>query len=298
MSELAAIFGDALTLMTPILFAALGGLFTELSGMLNIALEGLIGVGAFGAAVAAAYTHSLAAGVAAGALSGAAMAWAFGASTLRLKANEFISGLAVNLLASGLTVAVSARLFGTKGVVKLELPGLPVPFSGDPMGKGLIEQALLRHDILTWAAWACVPLVSLIVMRTAFGLRLRASGANPKALVTLGKRPERYRLAAIVASGLACGLAGASLTLGIGAYVPNASAGRGWIALVAVYLGGRKPAGILAACLVFALANSLANYAQGYLKVPSDFILAMPYAITLIALVAGALWKRLRGPSA
>jgi len=294
MSDLAALAGDALGLMTPILFAALGGLLSELSGMLNIALEGLIGVGAFGAAVVAIRSGSLVAGILAGAATGAIVAWGFGAATLRLRANGFVTGLAVNLLASGLTVSVSARLFHTKGVVKVAAGALPV-LSPEAMGPASFPgRILLGHDALAYASWVAVPLVWLLVSRTPFGMRLRAAGSNPRALVTLGKRPERYKLVAIILSGLACGLAGASLSLGLGAYVPNATAGRGWIALVAVYLGGRSPGGVLAACFVFALASSLANYAQGFLAVPSDFILALPYLITLAALVLAAALAKLK----
>lgn len=294
MSDIAALAGDALGLMTPVLFAALGGLLSELAGMLNIALEGLIGVGAFAAAVVAIQSGSLAAGIAVGAATGAVVAWGFGAATLRLRANAFVTGLAVNLLASGLTVSVSARLFHTKGVVKIAAGALPV-LSPEAMGQASLPgRIFLGHDILTYASWMAVPLVWLLVARTPFGMRLRAAGSNPRALVTLGKKPDRYKIIAVILSGLACGLAGASLSLGLGAYVPNATAGRGWIALVAVYLGGRGPAGVLAACFVFALASSLANYAQGFLTVPSDFILALPYVITLLALVGAAVWKRLR----
>jgi simple sugar transport system permease protein len=126
-------------------------------------------------------------------------------------------------------------------------------------------------------------------------MRLRASGSSPRSIEALGLSPDSYRFAAALASGAACGLAGASLSLGLGAYVPNISSGRGWMALVAIYLGGRKPAGVLAACLVFAVADSFANYAQGFLEVPSDFILAMPYLVTLAALVLGAALRRRRG---
>jgi len=126
-------------------------------------------------------------------------------------------------------------------------------------------------------------------------MRLRASGSSPAAIVALGLRPERYRLASILISGAACGLAGASLSLGLSAYVPNIASGRGWIALVAIYLGGRRPAGILAACFVFAVADSFSNLAQGFLDVPADFILALPYVVSLLALVAGTAVKKARG---
>lgn len=294
--QAASLAGDAIVIMTPLLFAALGGLLTELGGMLNIALEGLITVGAFTSAVVAALTHNLGLSILAGAAGSALLAWFYAVASRRLRVNEFIGGLATNLLAAGLTTAFSARIFGTKGVVVLDLG--PLPRFEPPALKGLpiLGDLLFRHDILAWASWLAVPLVWFLVAKTIFGLRLRASGANPLALKVFGRSSEGYHLAAVVLSGLACGLAGASLTVDLSAYVPNVSSGRGWIALVAVYLGGRKPLGILVACFVFALAESLANWAQGFLRVPSDFILALPYALTLLGLVAGAAWRRL-GPS-
>jgi ABC-type uncharacterized transport system permease subunit len=99
----------------------------------------------------------------------------------------------------------------------------------------------------------------------------------------------------VLISGAACGLAGCYLSLGLSAFVPNMSSGRGWIALVAIYLGGKRPLGVAAACFLFALADSFANFAQGFLRIPPDFILALPYAITLLALVVGAAVKRAGG---
>jgi simple sugar transport system permease protein len=153
---------------------------------------------------------------------------------------------------------------------------------------------LFGQNILVQLSWLTAFLAWVIIRRTPFGMRLRATGSNPKAVAALGLKPERYKLAAILMSGAACGLAGSYLSLNLSAYVPNISSGRGWIALVAIYLGGRKPRGILGACFVFALAESYSNYAQGLFKVPSEFILAIPYAATLVALVAGSFAKRAR----
>ena len=310
MRDFSVLAGDALGIMTPLLLAALGGLFTELAGMLNIALEGLITIGAFAAAAAihgavamgigggatVGMAGGAALGLAAGAVAGAVVALGYGLGSQRLKANDFVAGLATNLLATGLVVALAGRLLGNKGTVSLPIPGLPRPFRSGILGSlPFFGEVLFRQDILTYLSWAAVALTWLVIAKTPFGLRLRAAGSNPRALVALGHRPERYRLAAVVISGLACGLAGASLTVGLAAYVPDVSSGRGWIALVAIYLGGRKAGGVLAACFVFAFADSLSNWAQGFLTVPSDFILAMPYVITLAALVAGAAWRNARG---
>ncbi len=284
---------DALAAMTPLLFAALGGLFTELTGMLNIALEGLIVIGAFFSVTGASLSGSLLAGILAGTAASTLAALLYGQITLKLRANEFITGLATNLLAAGITVVLSQQFYQTKGVIPFELPDLPVLTTGLARIP-LLGPVLFNQNVLTHLSWLSALLAWIIIRRTAFGMRLRATGSNSKAMAALGLKPDRYRLAAILLSGMACGLAGAYLSLDLSAYVPNISSGRGWIALVAIYLGSRKPAGIVAACFVFALAESYSNYAQGVLKIPSEFILAIPYAATLVALIAGSVVSRRR----
>ena len=290
-SDFVPILAGAVAAMTPLLFAALGGLFTELSGMLNIALEGLIAFGAFFGVIGASISGNLALGVGLGVGASVAAALLYGEITLRLKANEFITGLATNLLASGLTVVLSQRFFSTKGVVPFKLPQLPV-VTGSLASIPILGPALFGQNLMTQLSWLAAFLAWALIRRTPFGMRLRATGSNPKALVALGLKPTRYRLAAILLSGAACGLAGSYLSLNLSAYVPNISSGRGWIALVAVYLGGRRALGIVGACFVFALAESYSNYAQGAFSMPSDFILAIPYAATLVALVGGSLASR------
>ncbi len=290
-----ALAHNAVGIMTPFLLAAIGGLFTELAGMLNIALEGLMLTGAFFSVVFAAATGSLLLGILAGILASLLLALVFAAANLYLKANVFITGLAVNLFASGFTVVLAHRLFGTKGVIRfenvarlpaLDLPALPrIPLLGD---------LLIGHNVLVYASWAITALGALVIRRTAFGLRLRATGLGPKTVASLGLRPERYQLAAILVSGFTCGLAGSLLTLNLSAFVPNITSGRGWIALVAIYLGGRNPLGIVVAAFVFGLAESFSNYAQGAIDIPADFILAFPYAVTVVAMILYSVWRYYR----
>lgn len=290
------VLAGAFSAATPLVLAATGGLFTELSGMLNISLEGLMTFGALFAALGAQATGSHQAGVAAGAAAGTALSLLYAAACLRLRANVFVAGLATNLLASGLAVVLSQEFFGTKAVFALRVPSLAVPFAA-LRDLPLAGPALFSQNLLTLGAWAILPIAWTAIRATPFGLRLRASGSNPQSLRSAGLSPDRYRLAAIIASGALCGLAGAHLSLNLAAHVPNISSGRGWIALVAVYLGGRRPAGIALACLAFAAAESFSNFAQGFLDIPADFILAIPYAVTLAALVAGALARPRSGPS-
>ncbi len=288
---------DAIGIMTPFLLAAVGGLFTELAGMLNIALEGLMLIGAFLGVALAALTGSLLLGLLLGVLGSVLLALLFGAVTLKLQANPFITGLATNLLASGLTVVLASRLFGTRGVVRFEgLPDLPVLSIPLLRGVPVLGPLLSGHNVLVYLSWALVPLAALVIRRTPFGLRLRAAGLGPRTAESLGLDPGRYRLQAILISGLTCGLAGAFLTLRLGSFVPNITAGRGWIALVAIYLGNRTPLGILAASLLFGFAESVSNYAQGQLRVPADFILAFPYLLTVLAMVLYSIWRYRRLP--
>jgi simple sugar transport system permease protein len=265
----------AMNIMTPLLFAATGGLFTELAGMLNIALEGLLLTGAFCAAAAAWYTGSFAAGIAAGVAGSLILSAVLAAAALKLRSNVFIAGLAVNLFASGFTVILSRRFFGTRGVVVLkDLPELPK-----------INPYVYSGWIFLFAAW-------LVLYRTPFGYRLRASAFHAQALGSLGLRPGVYRFAAFLVSGFACGIGGSFLSLNLGAFVPNISSGRGWIALVVIFLGGRKPPGLLAGAFVFGLAEAFSNYAQGALAAPADFILAIPYIFTLAVMIGVSVYAR------
>ncbi|HWR10296.1 MAG TPA: ABC transporter permease [Rectinemataceae bacterium] len=286
--------GNAIAAMTPLVFAATGGLFTELTGTLNIALEGLILIGAFFGIVVASAAQSLFAGILAGSAAAAILAWAYGSATIRLKANIFVTGLAANIFASGLTVVLSHQWFGTKSVVAFNVPELAKPLAASLGGIPFFGPFLFSHNVLVYLSWFFVAIAYVVIYRTPAGMKIRATGANAEAVAASGFKPDAYRLLAIVLSGFFCGMAGVSLSLPLAAYVPNMSAGRGWIALVAIYLGARSPGRIALACFIFALAESYSNYAQGLFSVPTDFILMIPYAATLVALVAGSFAERAR----
>jgi simple sugar transport system permease protein len=272
--------------MTPLLLAAMGGLFTGVSGMLNIALEGLLLTGAFAAVAAAHYSGSLMAGLLAAVLASLSLAAILAWVTLKLKSNVFITGLAANLFAAGITVVLSQRLFSTRGVVVPEdLPRLSrfsVPLLEDIPAIGDI---LSGHSCLVYLSWVLLFFSWLVMYQTPFGFRLRACEKYSPALVSLGLKPDTYRFAAFLVSGFTCGIGGAFLSLNLGVFVPNMSSGKGWIALVVIFLGGRKPLGILFAAFVFGLTEAFSNYAQGILNIPADFILALPYIFTLLAMV-------------
>jgi simple sugar transport system permease protein len=273
-------------IMIPLLLAASGGIFTELAGMLNIALEGLLLTGAFFALVLVHYTGSLALGIAGAVLGATLLSAILALTTLRLRSNVFITGLAANLFASGLTVVLSRKLFGTRGVVVLgtmpDLGGLDVPLLREAP---VIGGILFGHSFYVYICAAILFASWLVIYKTPFGFRLRACDKHAQALVSLGLRPDTYRFAAFLASGFACGLGGSFLSLNLGAFVPNISAGKGWIALVVIFLGGRKPLGILLAALVFGLTDAFSNHAQELFNGPADFVLALPYLLTLLVMI-------------
>ena len=283
---------NTIGIMTPFLLAAIGGLFTELAGMLNIALEGLILIGAFFSVVFASYTGSLLLGVLMGIAVTMFVSWIFGAVSLYLKANVFISGLATNLLASGLTVVLAFQLFGNKGVILFEnLPKLPqVHHTGaaeDTHAGGYPSRAqrFRLHELARCPDCVYRHLPDSLRVPPA-GYRYRSGshtrpGAQPPSLPDGGNSyiGALLRTRRCVADPEP------------GAFVPNISAGRGWIALVAIYLGNKRPVGILIAAFVFGLAESVSNYAQGAINVPADFILAFPYLITVAAMIIFSIWQ-------
>jgi simple sugar transport system permease protein len=285
----------AVIIMTPLLFAATGGLYTSLAGMLNIALEGLLLIGAFSAIAAVYCTGSFTAGLIAAILASVTLSAFIAFTTLKLRSNVFITGLAANLLAGGLTVVLGQYLFNTRGVIALHnidhLPVVAVPFIGHIP---VIGPLLAGHSVYVYASWLLLFVSWMVIYKTPFGYRLRACDKHSPALVSLGLRPDTYRWAAFLVSGLCCGIGGSFLSLNLGAFVPNMTAGKGWIALVVIFLGLRRPLGLIVAAFVFGVAESFSNYAQGLFNVPADFILAMPYVLTLLAMIAVSVWVKRR----
>ncbi|MGB4405557.1 MAG: ABC transporter permease [Sphaerochaeta sp.] len=287
---------SAITIMTPLLLASMGGLFTELSGMLNIALEGLLLMGAFCSIIFTYYTGSMILGTLLGIGCTMILSAILASVTLNLKANVFITGLAVNLFASGMTVVLSFALFANKGVVVFDnIPPLPLLGTPELAKIPILGDIFIGHSAFVYLSWLLLALCYFVLYRTPFGFRIRATGLHPEALSSLGMRPNRYRFASFLISGFACGLGGALLTLNLGAFVPNITAGKGWIALVVIFLGNKKPIGLLIAAFIFGLADAFSNYAQGALNIPSDFILAIPYIFTLLAMIGSSIYANKKG---
>ncbi|MCL2759556.1 MAG: ABC transporter permease [Treponema sp.] len=275
MENIIPVLKSAVTIIIPIFFAALGGLFPALAGCLNIALEGLLLIGAFSSLAVFYFSGSITAAIVSAIITATVLSALHVFLTFKLRANLFICGLAINLFSSGLCLILSDKLFNTKGVVTANT------------GTGLLKWYIIFGLLLTAVSW-------LVIYKTPFGYRLRACDKNSETLVSLGIKPQFYKTTAILISGVFCGIGGSFLSLNLGAYVPGMSAGKGWIALAVIFLGLRKPAGILIAAFVFALAESVSNYAQGFLSIPADFILAFPYICTLIAMIIVSIFPKYR----
>ena len=267
MQSVIPILRSTVTIMTPLLFAAAAGLFPALAGTLNIALEGLLLAGAFSALAVFHLTGSASLAIASAVCAAVALSLLHAFAAFKLRANLFITGIAVNLLSSGLCILISDKLFNTRGVVASK--NIP----------GLLKWYLIAGLFLLFVSW-------LVIYKTPFGFRLRSCDKDSEALISLGISPQFYQTAALIISGILCGIGGSFLSLNLGAFVPGLPAGKGWIALVVVFLGGRKPLGVLAAVFVFALADAFSIHAQGLWNIPADFILAFPYVCTLIAMIA------------
>ncbi len=286
MSVLLSLLTSAITIMTPLLLAATGGLFTELSGMLNIALEGLMLVGAFASIVGTYYSQSIVIGILIGIMSSMILASIMASITLYLKANVFITGLATNLFASGITVVLSFHLFNNKGVIAFDkMPPIPRLFEGLADKIPIVGHIFFGHTFFTYLSIILLIVASLLIYNTPFGFRLRAAGLYKKSLTTIGLSTKKYRFIAFLLSAVYASIAGAMLSVNLGAFVPNITSGKGWIALVVIFLGQKKPLGLLIASFIFGFSEAFSNYAQGLWDIPSEFILALPYVFTLVAII-------------
>lgn len=282
----ATLLNSTFRFVTPILLAALGGLLCERVGVFNIALEGMMLTGAFAAVIGSFYSGSALIGVLTAVLAGVLLATVFAVFAITLRGNEIVLGIAVNLLASGITIFLLRTMFGVKGafrdpnlqgLAKIVLPGIDrFPVLG-PLFSG--------HSWIIYGSWLLVAGTHLFLFRHALGLRMRGVGEHPEAAETLGINVAGIRYLAILLSGMLCGLAGAQLSLGnVTLFVEDMSAGRGWIAVVAVLFGRAHPIGVFMASVLFGIADSLGFRLQG-LGMPSQFTGMVPYVVTLISLI-------------
>ncbi len=299
------VFDSALRLATPLILCAMAGLISERAGIVDIGLEGKLLAGAFAAAAVATLTGSAWMGLCAAIASSVFLSMVHGFACITHKGEQIISGIAINILASGATVVASVALFQRGGQTPtldrderfspIDLPGVDtladVPWLG-PLWKELIS----GHTIPVYIALISVPLIWWLLWRTRFGLRLRAVGEMPAAIDSAGVSVTWLRYRALIIAGILCGIAGAFLSTAHGAgFVREMSAGKGYIALAAMIFGKWKPWSVLAACLLFGFLEAGANRMQGTPlpivgEIPIEVVLILPYVATVI-LLAGFFGK-------
>jgi len=276
-----------LRLSTPLILAALGGLFSERGGVINIALEGIMLAGAFTAAAITALVHNPWLGLGAAAAAGLFVAMIHAVASIGFKANQVVVGTAINIMFLGVPALVSGALFDSTG----STPQLKREFTLPDWNIPLIDripvlaELLSGHKPIVYLALAMVPISYYVLFKTRFGLRLRAVGENPEAADTAGISVSKMRYFGVLISGLLAGLGGAYLSIGQNSlFTRNMTAGRGFIALAALIFGKWHPVGAFLACLLFGLADATTIRMQGVVQVPVEFIQIIPYVLTLVVL--------------
>jgi ABC-type uncharacterized transport system permease subunit len=274
-----ALLFSAIRLATPLVFAALGGMFSERSGVINIALEGLMLAGAFTGAVVTYEAGNPYVGLLAGMLAGAALAYIYAIACIKFQADQVVSGMAINFLMIGLPAVISGAIYDSSG-------------STPQIAKEhLLPEFFNRLSLASILAFLLVPLCWYVLYKTPFGLRLRATGENPAAADAAGVNVTRLRYIAVILSGVLAAAGGAYLSIGQSSlFTRNMTAGRGYIALAALILAKWRPWQALLACLFFGLMEALTIQIQGVFKLPSgedipvQFIQIIPYVLTIIVL--------------
>ena len=285
-----ALFASMLRYATPLIFGALGGMFSERSGVVNVGLEGMMLMGAFFGIMAADKLDSWFLGLVVGILSGGAMGLLHAIWSVHLRADQIISGFAINFLALGLTGYLFIDIYGQEGT-PTDIPSIPnvrlafldgVPFIGDIFG---------NLNLMIWLALILVPVSWFVLFRTPLGLRIRAVGEHPRAADTVGIDVYKIRYGAVVASGMLAAAGGAFLSIGfVNSFTEGMTSGRGYIALAAVIFGNWRPYGAFAACLLFGFSSALADRLPEYSDSAAVLFQALPYVLTLIA-VAGVIGR-------
>lgn len=262
-----ALIASTIRLATPLILAALGGLYSERAGIINIALEGLMLAGAFTAAVVTYYTRNPWIGLLAAMAAGVIVAGIHAVACIRYKADQVVTGTAINILFLGVPALLSGALFDSTGAT----PQIPQ------------EDLLQTAPIII--AFLLVPLTWYVLNRTPFGLRLRAVGENPEAADTAGVNVARIRYTGVLLSGALAAVGGAYLSIGQSSlFTRNMTAGRGFIALAALIFGKWRPVQTMLACLLFGLAEAVAIQMQGVGNIPVQFIQIIPYVLTIVVL--------------
>ena len=299
------VFGSGIRLGVPLILACLAGLWSERSGVVDIGLEGKMLTGAFAAAVIADATGSAWAGLLAGVIATIFVSLVHGYASIDQRANQIVSGTAINMVTDGLTALIGNAIYSQGGRTP-QLPNsalfnpIELPFVGALDGVPLLgtvyRHLISGHDLITYFAFAIVPITYWALYSTRFGLRLRAVGENPAAVDTAGISVRGLRYLAVMICGVLVGLSGVYLSLSQAAYFqPHMSAGKGFIALAALVFAKWRPWPALATCLLFGFLDALSIRMQGAVlpgigAVPVQVIQTLPYVLTVV-LLAGFIGK-------
>jgi general nucleoside transport system permease protein len=304
-ATLLQLLDSTLRLATPLLLACLAGLYSERSGVFDIGLEGKMLTAAMCAGAVAFYTGSAWVGALAGIAGSLVFAAIHGVTSITFRGNQLIAGVALNFLASGITVLTAQSLFGQggrtpplEGAARFNPITLPLAdaMSGIPILGPFYAEVISGHSVLVYAAFAIVALTWWVLYRTRYGLRLRAVGENPAAVDTAGVSVKGLRFSAVMITGVLCGLAGAYMATALQAgFGKEMTAGRGYIALAALIFAKWRPVQAMYACLLFGFFQALAlrpDVVESVVqfKVPVPFLDALPYILTVIVL-AGFIGK-------
>jgi simple sugar transport system permease protein len=299
------IFGSGIRLGVPLILACLAGLWSERSGVVDIGLEGKMLSGAFAGAAFALFTGSAWLGLLGGVAVTVVVSLVHGYASIDQRANQIVSGTAINMVADGLTALIGNAIWSQGGRTP-EVPetalfnAIELPFVDDldgvPILGSIYRHLISGHDIITYVAFAMAPITYWALYSTRFGLRLRAVGENPAAVDTAGISVRGLRYSAVIICGVLVGLSGVYLSLAQAAYFqPHMSAGKGFIALAALVFAKWRPWPALATCLLFGFLDALATRLQGVElpligAVPVQAIQALPYILTVV-LLAGFIGK-------
>jgi general nucleoside transport system permease protein len=292
-----AVIAATLRFATPLIFASIGGLFSERSGVVNIGLEGMMLMGAFFGVLGGDKTDSWILGMLIGMLAGAALALVHAFFSIQLRSDQIVSGTAINFLALGITGYLYIDTYGQEGTGDLpEVPDVNLDFLSriPPEGLGGFLARTFGHlNLMVWMALLTVVLAWIVIFRTTIGLRIRSVGEHPRAADTVGISVYATRYAAVVVSGALAALGGVYLSLGfVHSFTENMTAGRGFIALAALIFGKWRPFGALGAAMLFGFASAIAPRLQNVESWATYGTLfqALPYLLTLIA-VAGVIGR-------
>jgi ABC-type uncharacterized transport system permease subunit len=278
---------QTLRIAVPFLFAAAGGAISEKAGVVALALEGFMLGGAFGAIVGTHYTGSPWIGVVTGVAAGLALGGIHAVASIRFKADQVVTGVAINLFTVGVT-----RFFLDLAFHSSSNSPRVAGFGGE----GVSGTLALVSNPLVWMGAVAIPVLGWVISRTTFGLRVRAVGEHPQAAASVGVPVARVRYVAVFASGALASLGGVYLALDQHQFTDNMTAGRGFIALAAVIFGRWQPVRVGIACLLFAAAETMQIQLQAAQLIPSQFVAMIPYVLTIVA-VAGVV-GRSQGPAA